>query len=1042
MPANNEVVEIAKYQFHPWARKGIAANIIEPDDLGAGTANHPERAEVPIGVILNGNALTKNFSLIAPGDIIGINRDMIIRTDPLNQIASTEPNYLAFMEFYDEDFTWRYTPAKVVGEKLRPWIFLLVLKDGEFTRGAQQLPMPVITITNKDALPPVNEIWMWAHVHSDADIPDSDLNSLEKFLLTLNKSRNDDPDQLYSRLMSPRRLDANTAYYAFLIPAFETGRMAGLKTDADLSAVPAQKASWTDAGANGDMPVYFEWSFRTGEDADFESMVKLLMPNPLDPKVGIRDMDCLHPGFVRADDPTKEIPGTSPDILGLEGALKSPTAKSTVFPDPPASRDFDVELQKIANLPATLAADLTKDPIISVPIYGSNHAKKSATDVVLLDTGSNTWVNDLNRDPRTRVPAGFGTLVIQKNQENYMQKAWDQVTTIFNANKIIIATFFNMKVAIGYTVKTFNKLATSSLLAVSKPILSRVMGSPTTIQQQLNDSILPSAVFKGTFRRLIRPNGKFVAKFKKTGSLNYDNLVTQINNGKITAAPPKQIPAALPDTKEFADQIFSASLPPWLLWLINNSKLILIILFILFVVLAIVTGAFVLFAVLEVAAFVAYQRATSVKNDVAAAGTLLDPKKELEALKAAPQQPDFTLVLSDEATTPAPTPTSAGADSVEARNFRSASIDLTTRLAVLIPDKIYTAFNISNAQEKITAAIQPQFSFVRQLIGNVVFPGYVPITEPEKMFPAMAYPDFEDPMYRKLNDISSELLLPNVKLIPPNTISLLKTNQKFIEAYMVGLNHEMGRELLWREYLTDERGSYFRQFWDVKGIIRPVDGKTDAETTEAYKDIPPLDTWLRSSLLGMHNKRSATGAGDQAVLVVRADLLYRYPNTAIYAQKALPGNGGPNDPRIEQNLTNDQFATQIKFPLYQGEIPPDIKFFGFDLTIEQSKGTDISPDFPGDHLGWFFIIQQAPGQPRFGMDITFDPGSDGLSWDDLSWTNFPSAPAFIRGSEHPTIHPPLDNYWGADSARMAYVLFQAPSMVAVHASEMLANLSV
>jgi hypothetical protein len=31
-----------------------------------------------------------------------------------------------------------------------------------------------------------------------------------------------------------------------------------------------------------------------------------------------------------------------------------------------------------------------------------------------------------------------------------------------------------------------------------------------------NDSILPSAVFKGTFRRLIRPNGKFVAKFKKT----------------------------------------------------------------------------------------------------------------------------------------------------------------------------------------------------------------------------------------------------------------------------------------------------------------------------------------------------------------------------------------------------------------------------------------------------------------------------------------------------------------------------------------------
>ena len=459
--------------------------------------------------------------------------------------------------------------------------------------------------------------------------------------------------------------------------------------------------------------------------------------------------------------------------------------------------------------------------------------------------------------------------------------------------------------------------------------------------------------FPGTFRRIIRPNGKFAGKFKNTGKLNYDRLVTQINDGTMTAAPPKQIPAALPDTKEFADKIFSANLPPWLLWLIDNSKIIFIILLILFAVLAIVTGAFVLFAILAIAAVVVYQRATSIKNDKAAAASLLDPQKELETLKAAPQQPDFTLVLSDEAVTPPPTATVAGADSVEAKNFRAASIDLTTRLAVKIPEKTFAAFSISNAQEKISAAIHPGFSFVRQLTGIVKFPDYVPITTPEKMFPAMAYPDFEDPMYRKLNDISSELLLPNVKLIPPNTISLLKTNQKFIESYMVGLNHEMGRELLWREYLTDERGSYFRQFWDVKGIIRPVDGKTEAETTETYKDIPPLDTWLRSSLLGMHNKRSATGAGDQAVLIIRGDILYRYQNTTIYVQKALPGDGGPNDPRIEQNLTNDEFGKQIKFPLYQGEILPDIKFFGFDLTIEQARGTDISPDFPGDHLGCF-----------------------------------------------------------------------------------------
>ena len=71
-------------------------------------------------------------------------------------------------------------------------------------------------------------------------------------------------------------------------------------------------------------------------------------------------------------------------------------------------------------------------------------------------------------------------------------------------------------------------------------------------------------------------------------------------------------------------------------------------------------------------------------------------------------------------------------------------------------------------------------------------------------------------MYEPLEGASSsELFLPNIQLIATNSITLLETNQKFIEAYMVGLNHEFARELLWREYPTDQRGSYFRQFWDV-----------------------------------------------------------------------------------------------------------------------------------------------------------------------------------------------------------------------------------
>jgi hypothetical protein len=326
-------IEIARYQFHSWARKGIANQITEDDDLGANSSTEKERARISLPVLLNTEApIGKKFDLIGPGDIIGINRDMIVRTEPRNWITDFEPNYLAFIEFYDEDFAWRYTPALGVGDKLRPWVFLLILKDGEFDPTKRSVPLPSINIKGSSVFPPVEETWLWAHVHNDSNIPDAELSSQEKFLISVNKNLNTDPDQLYCRLMSPRQLEKNTAYHAFLIPAFETGRLAGLGLD--IKDVLAQKPSWTtDGGANGEMPYYYEWFFRTGEDEDFESLIKRLRPVRMDPRVGIRDMDCKHPGFIKADG-TTPFPGTTPDILGLEGALKAADAVSTVFPDP------------------------------------------------------------------------------------------------------------------------------------------------------------------------------------------------------------------------------------------------------------------------------------------------------------------------------------------------------------------------------------------------------------------------------------------------------------------------------------------------------------------------------------------------------------------------------------------------------------------------------------------------------------------------------------------------------------------------------------
>lgn len=1049
-------IEIGRYQFHSWSRKGIAANIAAADDLGAATAPELERALVPIGVALNGAGMSKNFALVGPGDIVGINSDMIIRMEPRSWITDHEPNYLSFIEFYDEDFAWRYTPAKAAGDKLRPWIALLVLEESEFTRSQRKVPLPGITVTNKAALPPHDETWLWAHVHSNADIPDSELSNFEKFLLSLNRTRNDDPDQFYCRLMSGRHLKPNTAYTAFLVPAFETGRLAGLgESPEKIEAVKAQQPSWTTAGgANGEMPVYFEWFFRTGEKVDFEELVKALVPRPMDKRVGIRNMDASRPGFVRAGNPLLEIPATSPPILGLEGALKSPYTESTKFPNHASSRDFQLELQKIVNITTTQPADAAKDPIVTVPLYGSRHAKKSATDVVTLDIDSDSWVNDLNRDPRTRVPGGFGTRVMQKNQEKYMREAWRQVERILDANRRIRATMFNMLVATKYTRQTFEKLKPEPLLAITKPVLTKVMGSPTTLYHQLRESRLPEAVVSGTFRRLVRPNGKLVKKLGGKERLDYSSLVQNLNEGKLTASPPRTIPAALPNTKDFAEQIIARKPPAWKRWLAEHGLLLFLVLLVVFAVLAIVTGAFAVFAILTVAAAAGYAYSRTLRTtDEADAGLLLDPSTQIHAIEAIPPQPEFAITISDELNPPAATLTTSGQDSVEARNYRVALNDRARRMAITIPEKVLEPFDLMNAQAKVSVALNPRRSFPRRLSSIVRFPKYIKVDTPELMFPAMAYPDIADPMYQPLAGISQDLVLPNVKLIPPNTISLLKTNQKFIESYMVGLNHEMGHELLWREYPTDERGSYFRQFWDVNGIIRPKTAEEEAadtpeeiaaqaaKLTEEHKDIKPIDTWKRASTLDSHNNRSSTGAKSQVVLLIRGDLLKRYPNTLIFAQKAITGNA-VIDPMIDMDLSEAEFKSHLKFPLYKGDLPPDIKFFGFDMTVEQAKGTEPLGEFT-DTLGWFFMIQEVPGEPRFGMDLAFDPGTDGLSWDDLAWDKFGADISFVTKGVKPNLGLPAadQNLWGADSARMAYILFQKPSMVAVHASEMLENLT-
>ena len=84
------------------------------------------------------------------------------------------------------------------------------------------------------------------------------------------------------------------------------------------------------------------------------------------------------------------------------------------------------------------------------------------------------------------------------------------------------------------------------------------------------------------------------------------------------------------------------------------------------------------------------------------------------------------------------------------------------------------------------------------------------------------------------------------------------------------------------------------------------------EDDEQKKDIKEVHTWTKE--LGNHR---VDDGGANLVLVVRGDLLLKYPNTIIYAQKATYNT---TDPTLDRVLPNEITEENTLFPLFSCRI--------------------------------------------------------------------------------------------------------------------------
>ncbi|MGI9551921.1 MAG: hypothetical protein ACR2MT_12025, partial [Aurantibacter sp.] len=471
---------LAHYSFIPWLKQGIGAKISEADALGAPTAGMAiERAELAVGVTLQSTdiadgqeidtVVNKTLKMLGPPDIMAVSGNAIVRAEPKANVNNFEANGLPYIEFYQEDFLWTYSPAVAdtgtnLG-KLTPWLALICLKDDEFVLKTNHEGRPYVTIpldTITDVFHDETQHWAWGHVHMNTELEATAINDQ---ISEVTSELEANPDSGVCRLLCPRKLIKETQYTAFLIPAFETGRLAGLGED--FSGVLAQKMSWGGEEADysaktrgTDYPVYFQWTFRTGLYGDFESLARILEPVVTDPELGKRDMLITDAGF-GLDDNTPDS-----EVLGLEGALKPPDFASDPWTDGDGDVDYQDHLRKLLNLSIdhekkqtddtaisddTLeqnpfySANLGDDPIVTPHVYGRWHA---LIDRLKTKNDKNPkWINTLNLDPRNRAAAGLGVTVVQKNQDDYMRRAWKQVEQVNDANAKIKKACFSRLVS-------------------------------------------------------------------------------------------------------------------------------------------------------------------------------------------------------------------------------------------------------------------------------------------------------------------------------------------------------------------------------------------------------------------------------------------------------------------------------------------------------------------------------------------------------------------------------------------------------------------
>jgi hypothetical protein len=162
------------------------------------------------------------------------------------------------------------------------------------------------------------------------------------------------------------------------------------------------------------------------------------------------------------------------------------------------------------------------------------------------------------------------------------------------------------------------------------------------------------------------------------------------------------------------------------------------------------------------------------------------------------------------------------------------------------------------------------------------------------------------------------------------------------------------------------------------------------------------------------------GTGSSTVLLVRGDVIRRYPDTQFtLVTPATDGSLLDADGNVPADRTT--------WPAFTGLLDPETVFVGFDVDPASVRSE-----------GMYVGLEEPVTGPSFGLDTAATAGEGAYghapsSWNDLSWAHMArSANALadlshVRFADAPWLDKPIGSLeWPRNSAHLAGITYQQP----------------